>query len=76
MPAGSFINYVEYDSDCNMNANCGAETPAASCVNHHIVPISETVRPPPPASFIQPIQNTQGAAGQWWFVDVVSITPL
>jgi hypothetical protein len=76
VPGGGFINYVEYDDDCNMNANCGDLPVLAQCINRHVVEIPATASPPPPSSFVQPIENAFRAPGQWWFVDVTSINPL
>jgi hypothetical protein len=76
VPGGSFINFLEFDDDCNMNANCGDRPVLAQCVNRHVVEIPASASPPPPSSFVQPIENSLGAPGQWWFVDVTSINPL
>jgi hypothetical protein len=58
-----------------MNGNCGDQPVAAQCIHRHTVEIPATASPPPPSSFVQPIENSLGAPGQWWFVDVTSISP-
>jgi hypothetical protein len=82
VPAGAWINYVEFDTDCREAINCGVASSEDQCLQpfigpSHVVPIPVTgVVPPPPATFVQPPQNALGARGQWWFIDVTCITPL
>jgi hypothetical protein len=79
---GSWINYVEFDTDCREAINCGVASSEDQCLQpfigpSHVVPIPTTgVVPPPPSTFVQPPQNDLGARGQWWFIDVSCITPL
>ncbi len=82
MPGGSWINYVEFDTDCRETINCGVASSEDQCLQpfigpSHVVPIPMSgVVPQPPPTFVQPPQNDQGARGQWWFVNVTCIYPL
>ena len=79
VPGGSFINYIEYDTNCRMIANCGAADSAQSCngpynvVNTVMNAVPNTMAPP-----IQPIANTANppSRGQWWLVDVTNVTAM
>jgi hypothetical protein len=59
-----------------MIANCGTEeSGTGSCAQSHTVPLSGAV-PQPPASFSQPLTNTQGARGQFIHIDVTDVKQL
>jgi hypothetical protein len=82
VPGGSWINYVEFDTDCREAINCGVASSEDQCLQpfigpSHVVDIpTARVVPQPPSTFVQPPQNSLGARGQWWFMDVSCITPL
>jgi hypothetical protein len=79
VPGGSYINYIEYDTNCRMIANCGAVDSAMSC--NPPLNIVDTVMQAVPntnATFPQPLQNTANppSGGQWWLVDVTGVTAM
>lgn len=79
VPGGSYVNYVEYDTNCRMIANCGASDAGQSCNGpYNLVDTVKNAVPNTNAGFSQPIVNTANppSRGQWWLVDVTSIKPL
>jgi hypothetical protein len=79
VPGGSFINYIEYDTNCRMIANCGAADAAQSCDGpYNIVNSVTNAVPNTNAGFSQPLQNDANppSRGQWWLVDVTGITAM
>jgi len=76
---GQWINYVEFDSNCRMIVNCGADNAASSCptddnLANKVDPAGAV--PPAPAALqlsAQPPRNAANARGQWWHIDVTSI---
>jgi hypothetical protein len=79
VPGGSFINYIEYDTNCRMIANCGAADASQSCNGpYNIVDTVKSAVPNTNATFTQPIANTANppSRGQWWLVDVTSVTAM
>jgi hypothetical protein len=75
---GSWINYIEYDTNCRLIINCGGETAlGTACAGpYNTVPNIKNAVPQTNATFSQPPVNTDGAHGQWWLVDVTNITPM
>jgi hypothetical protein len=71
---GGAILHRMVDTNCRMIVNCGTEDAASggTCLAAHDVPLVGAV-PPPPASFRQPVVNTQGAKGQFLFIDVLNV---
>ena len=79
VPGGSYINYIEYDTNCRMIANCGAADAAQSCNPPlNVVNTVTQAVPNTNATFMQPVQNTANppSAGQWWLVDVTGVTAM
>ncbi|HXI54582.1 MAG TPA: hypothetical protein VNO55_00865 [Polyangia bacterium] len=79
VPGGSFINYIEYDTNCRIIVNCGAADSAQSCAGpYNLVPTVTKAIPNTNANFTQPPANAANppARGQWWLVDVTSVTAL
>jgi hypothetical protein len=77
VPGGSYVNYVEYDTNCRMIANCGKEDSVGACEGpYNVVPSVRKAVPKTNARFRQPIINDQGARGQWWFIDVTDVHAL
>ena len=79
VPGGSYINYIEYDTNCRMIANCGASDAGQSCNGpYNVVDTVKNAVPNTNAGFTQPIVNTANppSRGQWWLVDVTSIKAL
>jgi hypothetical protein len=79
IPGESYINYIEYDTNCRMIANCGAADAAQSCVGpYNIVDTVKNALPATNATFTQPIANTANppSRGQWWLVDVTAVTAM
>jgi hypothetical protein len=82
VPGESWINYVEYDSNCRFIVNCGAAdaSVAGACpaadAQANTVPVMSVV-PAAPAALLtsQPPKNTAqpAARGQWWLIDVLSV---
>jgi hypothetical protein len=76
VPGGGSITYRKVDNNCRMIANCGVEeSGTGSCAQAHTVEITGSV-PPPPNTLVQPLTNTQGARGQFLFIDVTDVKPL
>ena len=79
VPGGSFINYIEYDTNCRIIVNCGAADSAQSCAGpYNIVNTVKDAVPGTNANFTQPPANmaNPAARGQWWLVDVTGVTAL
>jgi hypothetical protein len=77
VPGGDFVNFVEYDTNCRMEANCGAEDSSIGCGGpFNVVPGVRNAVPNTNARFAQPITNAEGAHGQWWLIDVTAVRPL
>jgi len=79
VPGESYINYVEYDTNCRMIANCGAADAAQSCSGpYNIVDTVKNAVPNTNATFMQPITNTANppSRGQWWLVDVTGVSAM
>jgi hypothetical protein len=73
---GGTITYRKVDNNCRMIANCGTEeSGTGSCAQSHTVEVTGAV-PPPPPGFTQPLTNTQGARGQFIFIDVQDVKQL
>ncbi len=77
VPGGSFINFLEFDTNCRSINNCGAVDAAQSCNGpFNTVPQVTEAVPNTNANFSQPPGNMQGAHNQWWLVDVTNVRPL
>jgi hypothetical protein len=79
VPGGSFINYIEYDTNCRIIVNCGAADSGMSCnAPYNVVPTVTKAVPNTNANFTQPPANAANppARGQWWLVDVTGVTAL
>jgi hypothetical protein len=79
VPGGSYINYIEYDTNCRMITNCGAADASQSCNGpFNIVQSVTQAVPNTNATFMQPMQNTANppSGGQWWLVDVTGVTAM
>jgi hypothetical protein len=78
VPGGAYINFLEFDTNCRGILNCGVSSDSAGiCNDHYMIAIpGTTVPPPPPAILNQPPAAGAGAFGQWWFLDVVDVSPI
>jgi hypothetical protein len=79
VPGESWINYIEYDTNCRLIANCGAAEATQTCPGpYNVVNSVKNAVPSTNAGFTQPIANTANppSRGQWWFVDVTGVTEL
>jgi hypothetical protein len=79
VPGESFINYVEYDTNCRLIANCGAAEASQTCPGpYNTVPSVTNAVPATNAGFMQPLANTANppSRGQWWLVDVTGVTAM
>jgi hypothetical protein len=71
VPGGGAITFRTADNDCRMIMNCGP-TMEGMCAAPRTVSL-DGASPAPPASFVQPFQNSSSAYGQWMFIDVTSV---
>jgi hypothetical protein len=77
VPGGSFINYVEFDTNCRAINNCGATDSALTCTGpFNTVPQVTQAVPNTNATFSQPPGTMMGVHNQWWLVDVTSVRAL
>ncbi len=80
VPANSFVNYVEYDTNCRMIANCGAADAGKSCNDPYnlVTTVTQAVPNTNALTLNQPLANNASppSRGQWWLVDVTNITAL
>jgi hypothetical protein len=78
VPGGSWINYLEFDTNCREIVNCGTSVDAAQvCTSQFSITPPATSVPAPPASITtQPAASGGGAYGQWVFFDIKSIVPM
>jgi hypothetical protein len=79
VPGESWINYIEYDTNCRLIANCGAAEATQTCPGpYNIVNTVKMSVPNTNAQFAQPIANTANppSRGQWWYVDVAGVTAM
>jgi hypothetical protein len=79
VPGGSWINYIEYDTNCLMISNCGAAESNQTCAGpYNVVNTVTNVVPNTNATFSQPLANTSNppSRGQWWLVDVTGVTEM
>ena len=80
VPGGSFINYIEYDTNCRMIANCGAVDAGQSCNGPYnfVNSVTQAVPNTNALTLMQPLANTANppSRGQWWLVDVTSVTAM
>jgi hypothetical protein len=77
VPGGSWVNFVEFDTNCREIVNCGPSTDAGVvCTEQFSIKPPATASPAPPAAIsTQPAAAGGGAFGQWVYFDVVSIVP-
>ena len=76
---GSWINYIEYDTNCRMIANCGGDNANVTCKGpYNVVDSVTNAVPNTNAMFTQPPADNANppARGQWWLVDVTNITAM
>jgi hypothetical protein len=77
VPAGSWINFLDFDTNCREILNCGNSNDAAGVCTQHYSLIPTGAVPAPPVSITtQPAAAGAGAFGQWIFFDVKSIAPM
>jgi hypothetical protein len=80
VPAGSWINFSEYDTNCLEIINCGDSADAAGVCNNHYTFASFPNAVPPPDPALALTGTTAGAFGggsygQWVYFDVRSVAP-
>jgi hypothetical protein len=78
VPGGSWVNFVEFDTNCKEIVNCGNSPDATmNCPTHYSITPPGAPVPAPPASITQqPAAAGGGAYGQWIFFDVKTIAPM
>ncbi len=78
VPGDSFVNFVEFDTNCREIINCGAsDDSGTTCTSHYSVSSPAlTTAVPPPTGLTMPGAGKNGAYGQWLFFDVKSIAPM
>jgi len=80
VPGGSYINYIEYDTNCRMIANCGAVDAGQSCNGPYnfVSSVTQAVPNTNAMTLVQPLANTANppSRGQWWLVDVTGVTAM
>jgi hypothetical protein len=76
VPAGSWINFLDFDTNARAISNCGNSNDAEGvCNQHYMLTPSATVPPPPSSLTTQPASPGAGSFGQWLYFDVRSIVP-
>jgi hypothetical protein len=80
VPGGSFVNYVEFDTNCREIINCGvSDDSGVTCSQQFsITPPTQGVLPPVPQNVLtmQPFASGGNGFGQWMYIDVKSIAPM
>ncbi|HXK20437.1 MAG TPA: hypothetical protein VNG33_21655, partial [Polyangiaceae bacterium] len=78
VPGESWINFVEFDTNCREIINCGtSDDSAATCTDHFsISPPGDAVPAPPASVTTQPAAGSNGNYGQWLYLDVKSVKPM
>jgi hypothetical protein len=80
VPGGSFVNYVEFDTNCREIINCGiSDDSGVTCSQQFsITPPTQGVLPPVPQNVLtmQPFASGGNGFGQWMYIDVKSIVPM
>jgi hypothetical protein len=76
VPAGWWINFLEFSSRCREILNCGTSNDsAASCTTHYMLAPQSPIPAPPLSIVSQPAAAGAGQYGQWVYFDVKSIVP-
>jgi hypothetical protein len=74
VPGESWVNYVEFDTNCREILNCGTSDDAAGVCTSHYQLLPDGAVPAPPASITtQPAAPGGGGFGQWVHFDVKSV---
>jgi hypothetical protein len=77
VPAGSWINFVEFDTNCREILNCGpSDDSGLECNAPYQITPPGAVPTPPSSITSQPAAGNGGSFGQWVYFDVKSVTPL
>jgi hypothetical protein len=77
VPAGSWVNFLDFDTNCREILNCGNSQDAQqACTTHYMLSPGATVPAPPAGIQTQPASAGAGGFGQWIFFDVKSIVPM
>jgi len=81
VPAGSWINFTDYDTNCLEIINCGDSADAAGVCNTHYTFAGFPNAIPPPDPALNLTGTTAAAAGgnsfgQWIYFDVRNVTPM
>jgi hypothetical protein len=77
VPAGAWINFLGFDTDCREILNCGSSNDAAgACTRHYTLTLTDAVPAPPSSITNQPASSGAGGFGQWILFDVKSIVPM
>jgi hypothetical protein len=77
VPAGSWINFLDFDTNCREILNCGNSQDAQQqCTTHYSLTPSGTVPAPPASITTQPASAGAGSFGQWIFFDVKNVVPM
>ena len=75
VPGESWINFVEFDTNCKEIINCGSSTDSGTTCGEHfsISPPGDAIPAAPGSVTTQPAAAGGGAFGQWLFFDVKSV---
>lgn len=77
VPGESWVNFVEFDTNCREIINCGTSDDAAKTCTEHFTVVPQNAVPAPPASITtQPAAPGGGQYGQWLYFDVKSVTKM
>jgi hypothetical protein len=78
VPGGSWINFMDYNTNCFETLNCGNSINSAiTCSAHYQFASFPSAVPAPPAFLIgQPAASGAGGFGQWIYFDVRSVAAM
>jgi hypothetical protein len=77
VPGESWVNFVEFDTNCREIINCGDSDDAAkSCTTPFTIQPQGAVPAPPASITTQPAAAGGGKYGQWLYFDVKSVTKM
>ncbi len=77
VPAGSWINFTDFDTNCREILNCGSAPDASStCASHFSLVPTNAVPQPPSTITTQPAAAGANSYGQWIYFDVKSVVPM
>lgn len=77
VPGESWVNFVEFDTNCREILNCGKSDDAQNqCGDHYSLTPTGAVPAPPASITTQPAAFGANGYGQWHYFDVRSVTKM